>query len=133
MCSVFSVFILASLSTHGRSFHGDWHDFIRGKGKLCAWRSDVHFQIRMVDRVDHASLRINYRSVEAVVETPIDVNQIPSTGHEAKKKCKARESLNDAYWKMRRPNYPCAATTFLLLDQTCSVPRSPTRFRWFRE
>jgi hypothetical protein len=34
---------------------------------------------------------------------PIAVNQIPKTGHKAKKKCKARELLNEAYWKIKRP------------------------------
>jgi hypothetical protein len=41
--------------------------------------------------------------LNAIVLTPIAVNQIPTTGHKAKKKCKARELLNEAYWKIKRP------------------------------
>jgi hypothetical protein len=43
-------------------------------------------------------LRLN-----AIVETPKAVNQIPTTGQIAKKKCKERELLKDAYWKIKRP------------------------------
>ena len=31
------------------------------------------------------------------------VHHIPMTGHAPRKKCKLRELLNDAYWKIRRP------------------------------
>ena len=30
--------------------------------------------------------------------------------HAARKKCKERELLKDAYWKIKRPKYPWAAT-----------------------
>jgi hypothetical protein len=36
-------------------------------------------------------------------KTPSEVNQIPTTGHAARKKCKSRELLNQAYWKIKRP------------------------------
>jgi hypothetical protein len=38
------------------------------------------------------------------------VNQIQITGKAAKKKCRLRELLKDAYWKINRPKYACAAT-----------------------
>jgi hypothetical protein len=53
---------------------------------------------------------LNPLRLKAMVEIPIAVNQIPRTGHNARKKCSARELLKDAYWKMRRPKYPWAAT-----------------------
>jgi hypothetical protein len=44
-------------------------------------------------------LKLNPFKLNAMVEIPIAVNQIPITGHAPKKKCKERELLNDAYWK----------------------------------
>jgi len=41
--------------------------------------------------------------LKAIVEIPKAVNQIPTTGQIAKKKCSERELLNEAYWKIRRP------------------------------
>jgi len=41
--------------------------------------------------------------LNAIVDRPKAVNQIPITGQAAKKKCNERELLNEAYWKIRRP------------------------------
>ena len=41
--------------------------------------------------------------LKAIVETPRAVNQIPTTGQAARKKCSERELLKEAYWKIRRP------------------------------
>jgi hypothetical protein len=41
--------------------------------------------------------------LKAIVEIPKAVNQIPTTGQIAKKKCKDLELLNEAYWKIKRP------------------------------
>ena len=48
-------------------------------------------------------LKLNPLRLNAMVETPRAVNQIPITGHAARKKCRERELLKDAYWKIRRP------------------------------
>ena len=36
------------------------------------------------------------------------VNQTQTTGNTARKKCRERLLLNDAYWKIKRPKYPWA-------------------------
>ena len=41
--------------------------------------------------------------LKAIVDTPRDVNQIPTTGHSARKKCSERLLLKDAYWNSNRP------------------------------
>jgi hypothetical protein len=51
-------------------------------------------------------LKFNPFKLKAIVETPIAVSQIQTTGHAARKKCKDLELLNDAYWKIKRPKYP---------------------------
>ena len=66
-------------------------------------------------------LRFRPFKLKAMVATPIAVNQIPTTGHAARKKCSARELLKEAYWKIRRPKYPCAATMLYVL---CSCPKA---------
>jgi hypothetical protein len=48
-------------------------------------------------------LKLNPFRLKAIVERPREVNQIPTTGHAARKKCRERELLKDAYWKIRRP------------------------------
>ena len=48
--------------------------------------------------------------LKAIVEIPSAVNQMHTTGNAAKKKCNDRELLNEAYWKINRPKYACAAT-----------------------
>ena len=48
-------------------------------------------------------LKLKPFKLKAIVEIPRAVNQIPTTGHAAKKKCKERELLNEAYWKIKRP------------------------------
>jgi hypothetical protein len=42
--------------------------------------------------------------LNAIVEIPRAVNQIPTTGQAARKKCRERELLKEAYWKIRRTN-----------------------------
>lgn len=44
--------------------------------------------------------------LNAIVEIPSDVNQIPITGNTANAKCRLRELLNDEYCHSRRPKYP---------------------------
>jgi hypothetical protein len=39
----------------------------------------------------------------SILIIPKAVNQIPTTGQAAKKKCKERELLKLAYWKINRP------------------------------
>lgn len=41
--------------------------------------------------------------LKAIVETPREVHQIPTTGHRARKKWRLRELLKEENWKMRRP------------------------------
>jgi hypothetical protein len=41
--------------------------------------------------------KFNPLRLKAMVETPIAVSQIPTTGHAPKKKCKDLELLKDAY------------------------------------
>jgi hypothetical protein len=41
--------------------------------------------------------------LNAIVDNPRAVNQIPITGQAAKKKCNERELLKEAYWKIKRP------------------------------
>lgn len=48
-------------------------------------------------------LKLKPFKLNAIVDKPNDVNQIPITGQAAKKKCNERELLNEAYWKIRRP------------------------------
>ena len=48
-------------------------------------------------------LKLNPFKLNAIVEIPKAVNQIPTTGQAAKKKCNERELLNEAYWKIKRP------------------------------
>jgi hypothetical protein len=55
-------------------------------------------------------LKLNLFKLNAIVEIPRAVNQIQITGKAAKKKCNDRELLKDAYWKINRPKYACAAT-----------------------
>jgi len=49
------------------------------------------------------SLKLSPFKLKAIVLTPNAVHHIPMTGHAAKKKCKLRELLKLAYWKIRRP------------------------------
>jgi len=53
---------------------------------------------RQIARTGPRRLRLN-----AIVETPRAVNQMPTTGQAARKKCSERELLKEAYWKIRRP------------------------------
>ena len=46
--------------------------------------------------------------LNAIVDRPKAVNQIPTTGHAARKKCSERELLKLAYWKISLPKYPWA-------------------------
>ena len=55
-------------------------------------------------------LKLNPFRLNAIVEIPKAVNQIQITGKAARKKWSARELLKDAYWKINRPKYACAAT-----------------------
>merc|ERR1712146_634006 len=48
-------------------------------------------------------LKLKPFKLNAIVEIPKAVNQIPITGQAAKKKCKERELLKLAYWKIKRP------------------------------
>ena len=48
-------------------------------------------------------LKLKPFKLNAIVEIPKAVNQIPTTGQAAKKKCKERELLKEAYWKIKRP------------------------------
>jgi hypothetical protein len=48
-------------------------------------------------------LKLKPFKLNAIVEIPKAVNQIPITGHAAKKKCNERELLKLAYWKIKRP------------------------------
>jgi hypothetical protein len=48
-------------------------------------------------------LKLKPFKLNAIVEIPKAVNQIPTTGQAAKKKCNERELLNEAYWKIKRP------------------------------
>jgi len=43
-------------------------------------------------------LKLKPFRLKAMVLMPSDVNQIPITGHAAKKKCNARLLSNEAYW-----------------------------------
>jgi hypothetical protein len=48
-------------------------------------------------------LKLNPFKLNAIVDKPKAVNQIPITGQAAKKKCNERELLKEAYWKIKRP------------------------------
>jgi hypothetical protein len=48
-------------------------------------------------------LKFNPFKLNAIVDNPKAVNQIPITGQAAKKKCNERELLKEAYWKIKRP------------------------------
>jgi len=48
-------------------------------------------------------LKLKPFKLNAIVDKPKAVNQIPITGQAAKKKCNERELLKEAYWKIRRP------------------------------
>jgi len=48
-------------------------------------------------------LKLKPFKLNAIVEIPKAVNQIAITGQAAKKKCKERELLKEAYWKIKRP------------------------------
>uniref|UniRef100_R7W671 Uncharacterized protein n=1 Tax=Aegilops tauschii TaxID=37682 RepID=R7W671_AEGTA len=48
-------------------------------------------------------LKLKPFRLKAIVLIPKAVNQIPTTGQAAKKKCKERELLKLAYWKINRP------------------------------
>ena len=88
----------------------------KSKGKLCALRSCITSKPRLARFKMSAQvlttrpcesmidwLKLNPFKLNAMVDIPIAVNQIPTTGHAPKKKCKARELLKLAYWKIRRP------------------------------
>jgi len=45
-------------------------------------------------------LKLKPFKLKAIVDRPKAVNQIPTTGHAARKKCNERELLNDAYWNL---------------------------------
>jgi electron transfer flavoprotein beta subunit len=48
-------------------------------------------------------LKLKPFKLNAMVDSPRAVNQIPTTGQAARKKCRERELLKDAYWKIKRP------------------------------
>src|SRR4028119_1927842 len=48
-------------------------------------------------------LKLKPFKLNAIVEIPKEVNQIPTTGHAPNKKCKERLLLKLAYWKIKRP------------------------------
>ena len=48
-------------------------------------------------------LKLNPFRLKAMVLTPSAVNQMPTTGQAARKKCRLRLLLKLAYWKIRRP------------------------------
>jgi hypothetical protein len=48
-------------------------------------------------------LKLRPFRLKAIVEMPSEVNQMPTTGQNARKKCSERELLKDAYWKISRP------------------------------
>ncbi|KAF5790922.1 hypothetical protein HanXRQr2_Chr09g0388791 [Helianthus annuus] len=48
-------------------------------------------------------LKLKPFRLKAIVLIPKAVNQIPTTGQAARKKCKERELLKLAYWKINRP------------------------------
>jgi hypothetical protein len=68
-------------------------------------------------------LKLNPFKLNAIVLIPNEVNQIPITGHAARKKCNERLLLNEAYWKINRPKYPWAATMlgFFFLSEFVAV------------
>ena len=59
-------------------------------------------------------LKLKPFKLNAIVHIPMDVNHTHTTGNTAKKKCRERELLNEAYWKINLPKYPCAATILYL-------------------
>ena len=91
-------------------------DYAKSRGKLCALRSCITSIPRFARLMISAHvlitrpwesttdwLKLNPFRLNAIVDRPRDVNQIPITGHAAKKKCRERELLKDAYWKISRP------------------------------
>lgn len=51
-------------------------------------------------------LKFNPFRLNAIVEIPNEVNQIPITGNTANAKCNERELLKEEYCHSRRPKYP---------------------------
>ena len=79
-------------------------DYYKVKLKETAEKlSEFKKGILAVDESTTDWLKLKPFKLNAIVEIPKAVNQIPTTGHTAKKKCKARELLNEAYWKIKRP------------------------------
>ena len=68
------------------------------KTKVCAFRISAQLKIRwpLESRMDW--LKFKPFKLKAIVLTPSAVNQIPITGQAAKKKCKLRELLKEAYY-----------------------------------
>jgi hypothetical protein len=69
----------------------------------------AHVFIRCPSESTRDSLKFRPFRLKAIVDTPREVNQIPTTGHAAKKKCRLRELLKLPYWNISLPKYPCAA------------------------
>jgi hypothetical protein len=67
----------------------------------------VTFIVRASHRFDASTKEITEGSralnLKAIVLIPKAVKQIPTIGQAAKKKCKERELLKLAYWKINRP------------------------------
>ena len=48
--------------------------------------------------------------LKAIVQIPMEVSHMPTTGKAPRKKCRERELLKEAYWNISLPKYPWAAT-----------------------
>ena len=85
-------------------------ELAKSKGKLCAFLSCITSNPKFAFPRTSAQVgigrlcvsrmlcwKLNPFRLNAIVETPRAVNQIPTTGHAAKKKCNERELLKDAY------------------------------------
>ena len=70
-------------------------------------------------------LKLKPFRLNAIVLIPKAVNQIPTTGQAAKKKCKERELLKLAYWNISRSKYREQPQCYksLPLDQICNISR----------
>ena len=88
----------------------------RSSGKLWALRScitsipkfarfntsaQVGTTFPLESRIDW--LKLKPFKLKAMVHTPIEVNQTATTGKTARKKCRERLLLNEAYWKINLP------------------------------
>ena len=92
------------------------YTYARSSGKLCAFlscitsiprsarfRISAHVFIRCPSVSTRDSLKFRPFRLKAIVDTPRDVNQIPITGHAAKKKCRLLELLKLPYWNINLP------------------------------